>query len=174
MWRCDTTHTRNAVNKLAGSAVIFKPTGEACGLDQPGIGGAIFFSFDQCQSPRDPSTMSGPASSRRRMPRPANSVGYSCRRRCSWVIVKLDLFRQACSNITVYQRKLVCLVMEPLARLPNNRNHLIPASVFVWNIINGFANAKSNSLLKLWALFWTRTVEQSSPALALKELRQQE
>ena len=43
MWRCDTTRTRNAVNKSAGSAVIFKPTGEACGLDQPGIGRAIFF-----------------------------------------------------------------------------------------------------------------------------------
>ena len=36
MWRCDTTRTRNAI--------IFKPTGEACGLDQPGIGGAIFLS----------------------------------------------------------------------------------------------------------------------------------
>ena len=44
MWRCDTTRTRNAVNKSAVSAVIFKPTGEAYGLDQPGIDGAIFFS----------------------------------------------------------------------------------------------------------------------------------
>ena len=44
MWRCDTTRTGNAVNKSAGSAIIFKPTGEACGLDQLGIGGAIFFS----------------------------------------------------------------------------------------------------------------------------------
>ena len=44
------------------------------------------------------------------MPRLANSVGYSCRRRCSWVIVNLDLFRQACNNVTVYQHKLVCFV----------------------------------------------------------------
>ena len=44
------------------------------------------------------------------MPRPANSIGYSCRRRCSCVIVNLDLFRQACNNVTVYQHKLVCFV----------------------------------------------------------------
>jgi len=51
MWRCDTTHTRNAVNKSAGSAVIFKPTGEACSLDQPGVGGAIFFSSINARVP---------------------------------------------------------------------------------------------------------------------------
>ena len=45
MWRCDTTRIRKAVNKSAGSAIIFKPTGEAYGLVQPGIGGAIFFSL---------------------------------------------------------------------------------------------------------------------------------
>ena len=44
MWRCDTTRTRNAINKSAGNTVIFKPTSEAYGLDQPSIGGAIFFS----------------------------------------------------------------------------------------------------------------------------------
>ena len=44
MWRCDTTRIWNAINKSAGSAVIFKPTDEAYGLDEPGVGGAIFFS----------------------------------------------------------------------------------------------------------------------------------
>jgi hypothetical protein len=44
VWRCDTTRTRNTINRSAGSIVIFKPTGEAYGLDQPGIDGAIFFS----------------------------------------------------------------------------------------------------------------------------------
>jgi len=44
------------------------------------------------------------------VPRPANSVGYSYRRRCSWVIVNLDLFRQACNNVLVYQHKLVGFV----------------------------------------------------------------
>ena len=44
------------------------------------------------------------------MPRPANSIGYNCRRRCSCVIVNLDLFRQACNNVTMYQHKLVCFV----------------------------------------------------------------
>ena len=44
------------------------------------------------------------------MTRLANSIGCSCRRRCSWVIVNLDLFRQACNNIIVYQHKLVCFV----------------------------------------------------------------
>jgi len=51
VWRCDSTRTRNAINKSAGSAVIFKPTGEACGLDQPGIGGAIFFSSINARVP---------------------------------------------------------------------------------------------------------------------------
>ena len=58
--------------------------------------------------------MSGPASSKRRVPRPANSVGYSCTRRCSCVIVNLDLFRQACNNVIVYQHKLVCFVENML------------------------------------------------------------
>ena len=44
------------------------------------------------------------------MPRPAISVGYRCRRGCSCVIVNLDLFRQACNNVTVYQHELVCFV----------------------------------------------------------------
>ena len=44
------------------------------------------------------------------MPRPTNSVGYSCRRRCNCVIVNLDLLRKACNNVTVSQHKLVCFV----------------------------------------------------------------
>jgi len=51
VWRCDSTRTRNAINKSAGSAVIFKPTGEAYGLDQPGISGAIFFSSINARVP---------------------------------------------------------------------------------------------------------------------------
>ena len=51
MWRYDTTRTRNAINKSARSAFIFKPVGEACGLDQPGIGGAIFFSSINARVP---------------------------------------------------------------------------------------------------------------------------
>ena len=66
--------------------------------------------LDQYKSPRDSSTMSGPASSRCRVTRPASSIGYSYRRRCSCVIVNLDLFRQACNNVTVYQQMLVCFV----------------------------------------------------------------
>ena len=51
MWRCDTTRTRNAVNKSARSAIIFKPTGEAYGLDHPSIGRAIFFSSINARVP---------------------------------------------------------------------------------------------------------------------------
>ena len=110
MWRCDTTRTRNAVNKSAGSAVIFKANRRSLRSRPARHRRGHLLQLDQCQSPRDPSTMSGPASSRRRVPRPANSVGYSCRKRCSWVIVNLDLFRQACNNVTMYQHKLVCFV----------------------------------------------------------------
>ena len=51
MWRRDSTFIGNAINKSAGSAVIFKPTGEACGLDQLGISGAIFFSSINARVP---------------------------------------------------------------------------------------------------------------------------
>ena len=110
MWRCDTTRTRNVVNKSAGSVVIFKANRRSLRSQPARHRQGHLLQLDQCQSPRDPSTMSGPASSKRLVPRPANSVGYSCRRRCSWVIVNLDLFRQACNNVTVYQHKLVCFV----------------------------------------------------------------
>ena len=52
MWRQDSTCTVYAINKSARSAVSFKPTGEACGLDQPGIGGAIFFSSINARVPK--------------------------------------------------------------------------------------------------------------------------
>ena len=42
---------KGGINKSAGSAVIFKPTGEACGLDQPAISGAIFFSSINARVP---------------------------------------------------------------------------------------------------------------------------
>ena len=51
MWRCNDIRTRNADNKSARRAFIFKPTGEACGLDQLGIGGAIFFSSINARVP---------------------------------------------------------------------------------------------------------------------------
>ena len=35
-----------------GAASFSKPTGEACGLDQPGIGGAIFFSSINARVPK--------------------------------------------------------------------------------------------------------------------------
>jgi hypothetical protein len=51
MWRHDTACTGNAINKSAGSAIIFEPTGEAYGLDQPGIDSAIFFSSINARVP---------------------------------------------------------------------------------------------------------------------------
>ena len=51
MWRQDSTYTGYAINKSARSAVSFKPTDEACGLDQPGIGRAIFFSSINARVP---------------------------------------------------------------------------------------------------------------------------
>ena len=51
MWRWDSTYIGYAINKSAGSAISFKPTGEAYSLDQPGIGGAIFFSSTSTRVP---------------------------------------------------------------------------------------------------------------------------
>ena len=44
MRRWDNTYTRYAIDKSAGNTINCKPTDEACGLDQPGIDGAILFS----------------------------------------------------------------------------------------------------------------------------------
>ena len=52
MWRQDSTYTGYAINKSAGNAISFEPTGEAYGLDQPGIGGAIFFSSINARVPK--------------------------------------------------------------------------------------------------------------------------
>ena len=51
MWRCDAIRIGNAINKSARNAFIFKPTNEACGLDQPGTGGAIPFSLTSSRVP---------------------------------------------------------------------------------------------------------------------------
>ena len=86
-------------SQLETPSVLSQPAKPAVSTSQASAGPSSL--ARQYKSPRDSSTMSGLASSRCRVTRPANSIGCSYIRRCNCVIVNLGLFRQACNNVTV-------------------------------------------------------------------------